>query len=104
MNQWVDVVPCHHSDPGCGCFIQMTAGLHGELCIAEAAKREGWVYKDGQAMKPCWKAHHKDCGTVAHCSMLELHCYQCHEAVHCKHCCNGTLLVPAGKANADLPA
>lgn len=61
-----------------------------EKVVAEAARR-GWVWKRAGLMEPCWKI-----GRSPH--DLANTCYECGDKdVHCIHCCDGSLLVPASR-------
>lgn len=63
--------------------------------VGAAAVREGWRPRGSAAEKPCLNTHKCD-GTMQTCSDWGRHCYEHGEAIHCAHCCNGTLFVPAG--------
>jgi hypothetical protein len=63
--------------------------------LAEAARGESWrVNKETEAWfaeKPCPKIGLPE-------SEIWNRCYECgDESLHCKHCCNGTLFVRAGR-------
>jgi hypothetical protein len=63
--------------------------------ITEEAVRRGWKMKNGILSEKCHNVGKPD-------FLLENTCYRCGDKLHCKHCCNGTLMEPCNQSNKDL--